>query len=265
MDKISEIFVMLMIKWNNRSSQPFYAGLKGINLIQLRFMMLGRRRREESDDSNDDNKRPRITNGDISESELENNDNRGDNLSFRDERDLDSVLSSRTERINRPDYNNNNNNFLNEEVRRDERYIEDYYNSNINNIGQDNDTELAEFDNEFVNRLIETGNRDIVERITGIDPSLFESGSEDAYEGESEDDRSDDDNNASDNSSNSSGGENLPLNGNSSGIENSRENLSENPNSNANYSASDFFSFIVFQFLNTFSFILDIITQIYFS
>jgi hypothetical protein len=223
--------------------------------------MLGRRRREESDDSNDDNKRPIITNGDISESE--NNDNRGDNSSPRDERDLDSVLSSRTEIINRPDYNNNNS--LNEEVRRDERYIENYYNSNINNIGQDNDAGLAEFDNEFVNRLIETGNRDIVERITGIDISFFESGNEDASEGESEDNRSDDDNNASDNGNNSSGGENLHLNGNLSVIENSEENLFGNPNSNANYSASDFFSFIVFQFLNAFSFIMDIITQIFFS
>ena len=305
--------MIIQILFKNLNTQSGYTGLKGINLTHKRFMV-NKRDREENGDLNEDIKRLRTNSNINPELNLAENSNQGgDNInpelnseensnlsgeSADSESNFESALSHRFNVRNRPEfYYNYRLNDLNREARSDERSIRNYYNSRMNNIEEDEDR--VAFDNDFASRLIDSGNRDLVESITGINLSLLDSECEDSetdsniggsnidpslIRSDSDDsDDSDDgyhggsevevnhgsDNNSEDN--NPSGGIGLPSTGNTPVAENPEENLSGNPHLNTKNSLeseknySDLFSFVVFQILNALSFIMDIFTQIFFS
>lgn len=187
--------------------------IKDINLIQRRFMS-DRGRREESENLNEDDRIP-IING--------HNRVYSENLG---ERSITRALTLRADILNRP---NPDINAEDSGLTLSEHSIQHYYNSNLALIGLSNERELREFQNNFARRLIERGHSDLVERITGLRPSFFDSDSENASERELEDNNSDNDNNDSDNDNN-----NLPNGHNNSDNNNNNNNLPNGHNNSDN-------------------------------
>ena len=181
-----------------------------------------------------------------------------------------------------------------EELRRIEDSISNMYTTVINNLPNQDSRES--FDQGFIDMMIDTANSDLIEDYFGVNPDEFEREDESISEFQLDlepeldldnDDAEDDegskenvvedqgnntsnDNNSSD--SDPSGGAGLSSN-NIPTVEKLEENLSEGPdlntknssvnNSEINY--SDFFSFVLFHFLNAFSIIIEIMSEIFMS